>query len=421
MNPEPTELPVRDIDIITIIHLIEHLKNPEIYLKKWIKSIKKNGTIIIVLPLDDEEYLEHLKIYTLEDIKKLIQPLCHSYGLEIRDRVGGRKEAIAVLQFRETTKVSIKIDPSITPDKRFVPTDVYLEVTNYCNLSCFMCPNKSLKRKRGFMSWELFKKIVDECSEIEGKGIDFYLHHQGEPLLDPLLVKRIKYIKSKCKKSHVTFSTNGTLLTKKKSEEILEAGLDFMVFSLDSIDPDIYSEIRGTKLETVMKNINHLLETRDRLKSKVAITMQMVLCDKNKHEEKIFKKMWADKKVRIVVKYMHNFLTEGTSFITDKLSNRQLLPCMQPFMYLMVYWNGDLGLCCWDADHYIDLGNLKTKSVLEAFNSEPFRKIREAMLIGDCKDIFPCNQCSQIYGYDMNIHIYSKRLRVKKEDVKEKR
>jgi MoaA/NifB/PqqE/SkfB family radical SAM enzyme len=307
----------------------------------------------------------------------------------------------------------MEIDPNITSDKRFVPTDVYLEVTSFCNASCYMCPHKDLKRKKGHMSWKIFKKVVDECSEIEGKGIYFFLHYFGEPLLDPLLPKRIKYIKDKCKTSYVSFSTNGSLLTKEKSEQILKAGLDYMVFSLDSINPKTFSEMRGLNLDTVLKNINDLIEVRDRLKSKVSITMQMVLCEKNKHEEKAFKEMWADKKVRIVIKGMHNMLTQGTSYMTKKLTDKQLLPCMQPFMQLMVYWNGDLGLCCWDANHYMDLGNIRDKPVLEAFNTEPYKKIREAMLTRNCKDIYPCNICSQIYGYDMNVSIFNKKLRIK--------
>lgn len=411
---EPSELPVKDLDVITIIHLIEHLSNPEEYLRLWLKSIKKTGTAIIIIPLDDN-YPEHTKMYTLDDVKNLVEPLSETYEIIVRNRMKGIKEAIAILRFNIGYPVLVKIDPYITSDKTFLPTDIYLEVSNLCNATCYMCPYKDLKRKRGFMNWELFKEIINNCTDIQGKGIEFYLHNFGEPLLDTLLVERIKYIKNKCQKSKVNFSTNAALLTKEKSEEIIKAGLDCMVISLDSLDPEIYSEMRGLKLEIVMKNVNDLLDLITKLKSNLSVTMQMVLCDKNKHEEEDFKKMWKDKKVRIVVKYMHNFLTQGTSYLTDKLSDKQLLPCMQPFMHLMIYWNGDLGLCCWDADHYINLGNIKDKSIIEIFNTEQYKNIRKSMLDGDCKHIFPCNKCSQIYGQDMNISIFKKRVRIKKD------
>jgi MoaA/NifB/PqqE/SkfB family radical SAM enzyme len=315
------------------------------------------------------------------------------------------------------TKINVDIDPYITSDKTFLPTDIYLEVTSFCNATCYMCPHKTLKREKGIMSWNLVTKIIDDCITLEGKGITFHLQYMGEPLLDPLRSEKIKYIKSKCKKSKVVFNTNGSLLTKEKSEQILKAGIDCIIISLDSLDPKTYLEMRGLELEPVIKNIDDLLEVRNRLKSNIKITMQMVICDKNKHEEKQFKEMWVNKQVRIVIKHMHSFLTEGTSSITDKLSKEQLFPCMQPFMHLMVYWNGDLGVCCWDADHSVDLGNIQDTPLLEAFNSEPYKKIRKAMLVKDCKDIIPCNTCSQIYGHDMNVCIFDKRVRIKKQTM----
>ena len=36
-----------------------------------------------------------------------------------------------------------------------------LEITNHCNLGCYMCPvgTQTMKRQRGFMSMELIEKI----------------------------------------------------------------------------------------------------------------------------------------------------------------------------------------------------------------------------------------------------------------------
>lgn len=82
--------------------------------------------------------------------------------------------------------------------------------------------------------------------------------------------------------------------------------------------------------------------------------------------------------------------------------------------YLMVYWNGDLGLCCWDADKYMNLGNIKDSSIIELFNSPTFKEIRKNMLELNCEDLYPFNQCSQIYGCNMNLAIFNKRVRIKK-------
>lgn len=47
------------------------------------------------------------------------------------------------------------------------PFLLILEPTNLCNLHCPTCPTGSgrLKRKKGTMSFELFKKIIDEVGD----------------------------------------------------------------------------------------------------------------------------------------------------------------------------------------------------------------------------------------------------------------
>ena len=317
----------------------------------------------------------------------------------------------------DTVKVNTE---NIDPNRTFLPTDVYIETTNYCNAGCFMCPNKNLKRARGFMSWELFQKIINELQTIEHSGLDVFLHHFGEPLMDPLLSKRVSYAKAKLKKSIVTFSTNASLLTYQKSIELIKAGLDEVIFSLDAATKETYSQMRMCNFDNVVKNVNDFFKAKKELNGKVLATCQLIECDKNKHEVKAFREMWTNKcgdnEPRIVIKPMHNFLTQGTSIMTQKLSEKQLLPCLQPFTYLFIYWNGDVALCCWDADHYMKLGNVNDKPILELYNSDEYKRIRKAML-DKTVDFFPCNKCSQIFGKDMNCWIYQKKLRIKKDDV----
>ena len=40
----------KDFDVVTMIHVIEHIKEPVSYLKKVIKLIKKKGILIIETP-----------------------------------------------------------------------------------------------------------------------------------------------------------------------------------------------------------------------------------------------------------------------------------------------------------------------------------------------------------------------------------
>ncbi len=44
------------------------------------------------------------------------------------------------------------------PTVGLYPQEIVLELTNHCNLACFMCPHEKWNAKKGMMSIELFKK-----------------------------------------------------------------------------------------------------------------------------------------------------------------------------------------------------------------------------------------------------------------------
>ena len=83
-----------------------------------------------------------------------------------------------------------------------------------------------------------------------------------------------------------------------------------------------------------------------------------------------------------------------------ELSETQLHRCIYPFNTMIIYSNGEVGLCCWDYDNEVKLGNIQKRSLLEVYNSEQFMKFRQAQIRMDCKDIELCSGCSQIYGRD---------------------
>lgn len=70
-----------------------------------------------------------------------------------------------------------------------LPTVLMIENTNHCNAECVMCPRDTLSRKRGFMDFALFEKIIKEASSESHKPAT-HLHGFGEPMLDKLLPKR---------------------------------------------------------------------------------------------------------------------------------------------------------------------------------------------------------------------------------------
>ena len=56
-------------DVIIMSHVIEHLKFPEEYIIDARKRLKDNGLLLVVLPAHDRVWIEHPKVWTLNDMR----------------------------------------------------------------------------------------------------------------------------------------------------------------------------------------------------------------------------------------------------------------------------------------------------------------------------------------------------------------
>ena len=71
-----------------------------------------------------------------------------------------------------------------------------------------------MTREGGFMEFDLFKKIIDDCNDLE----HLCMHNWGEPLLHKDIFRMIEYAKNKGV-NYVVMNTNGTLLTDKMIDQ----------------------------------------------------------------------------------------------------------------------------------------------------------------------------------------------------------
>jgi MoaA/NifB/PqqE/SkfB family radical SAM enzyme len=123
------------------------------------------------------------------------------------------------------------------------PVCLYLETTNRCNLLCTTCPRTFEELEPpADMSWDLFTSIVDQFPRIAR----VVLHGVGEPMMVPALPRMIRYLKDRG--VYVLFNTNGTLLTRRAGEQLIDAGLDELRVSLDAADPGTFTRVRGRDL-----------------------------------------------------------------------------------------------------------------------------------------------------------------------------
>ena len=94
-------------DIINMSHVLEHLDNDSDVLKKMVSYLNPKGKVIVTVPISDEPYWEHKKIYTPETLIKLAQGLDIGFNLiqRIGDNIKGDgspcEEAILVLNMED--------------------------------------------------------------------------------------------------------------------------------------------------------------------------------------------------------------------------------------------------------------------------------------------------------------------------------
>jgi len=279
----------------------------------------------------------------------------------------------------------------------YLPVRLWVEPTSYCNLTCVMCPNKDLdKSQKGYMDFELFRKIIDEASRFV---FDVHLLHRGESLLHPDFFRMVRYAHEA---GLVTrFHTNGTLLDEDKAHRLIESGLDQFAFSFDGYDRETYERIRlKGNFEKTVGNIIRFLEIKKEMGARRPVTV-LELIDfpglfrgdggkKRKAFLSRFKGLPLDK---VKVKNLHNWAGDTT----DLPKKGPYLPCTFPWQALIIFWDGSVLPCTQDFHGESVLGNVRDSSLAMLWNSEPLVHLRQKIVSGDIEGLATCSRCDRLW------------------------
>lgn len=280
------------------------------------------------------------------------------------------------------------------------PKNLMVEVTNACNLRCIMCDNRKMKRKRGFMSLDTYKLVLENAKEI---GIEMVgLYTTGESLLHPKIFDFIKMAKEKGFK-YVYLTTNGIPLNEQKINKILGSGLDSIKFSIDAASKEVYERLRpGGDFDLLYKNVKLLREIRDRKKSKLKIYSSFVLTNKNYHELKKFKEFWKDLMDEIILYIVTNQASHQTKefdgLVPENLKeiimkNKEKY-CNRLWNRVIVTYDGKFTICPEDFEAELIYGDIHKESMKKAWNNEKMKKFRLMFKTGDFKLSLRCKTCN---------------------------
>jgi radical SAM protein with 4Fe4S-binding SPASM domain len=120
------------------------------------------------------------------------------------------------------------------------PFLVVWDVTYACNLKCKHCYANAGKKINDELSTEQAKQAIDTLSEA---SVPIVALSGGEPLVRSDLFELSKYAHEKG--IYVAIATNGTLITKKKAQEMKKANIEFVQISLDGANVETHDNFRG--------------------------------------------------------------------------------------------------------------------------------------------------------------------------------
>lgn len=133
-----------------------------------------------------------------------------------------------------------------------------IELTTRCPLRCRMCIREGFKDWRtGDMSMADFKRLMPHFKDVE----TVILEGWGESLLQKNLIEAIRLVKGEG--SQVGFVTSGKGLNKDYISELINAGVDFIGFSLSGATPGTHNSIRvNSDLQTLLSDIKGFNEIK---------------------------------------------------------------------------------------------------------------------------------------------------------------
>lgn len=305
--------------------------------------------------------------------------------------------------YKERTKLETVI-PLSTP---FI---LYLDPSSICNLQCSFCPcgrahdnlwSKSKRNSIGIMDFDLYKKIIDDCSEFPEKIKCLRLYKEGEPLLNPRFTDMIAYAKASERFEHIDTTTNGTMLNPELNRKIVEAGLTRINISVEGTSAEDYKKICGREIDfdRFVDNIRDLYEHRKNLHIFIKTVSAETDPEKNSEMKKRFYNIFGDICDEIAFEYVSpcwpgfdDEIHYSEGIYGNKI--QQFTVCPRIFYILTINSDGAATQCIVDWNRRMIIGDAKTQKLREIWKS--MDTCRMIHLEGNRRNMVGCSECMEI-------------------------
>ena len=265
---------------------------------------------------------------------------------------------------------------------------VLVELTSKCNLRCGMCPLPVLRRPYEDMDFSLVEKAE---REIHGLGMKLkWLHEMGEPLLYSRIDDAIRLF------PEASISTNGLVLTEEVGAKLLNSPLKRLRISVDSINPKVYPQLRtGGDFDKLVDMTKKFLEQAKGHPIRIEIQKMRSRMTVDETVDD-FRKLFELKKyrnARVIERTCEAFDVNEETDLHGKFYG-----CVQGafFNWIVIFADGRVTHCCYDAHGDQIIGDLRTQSLTEIIEGS---KLVQMQALFDKRDFSELPRCAECFKH----------------------
>lgn len=289
------------------------------------------------------------------------------------------------------------------------PFVLFVDPSSACNFRCTFCPTgdlallKSVNRFQGTLKLADFEKIVNDVRQFEVPIKVLRLYKDGEPFVNKNLAEMIGIAKESTCFEAIDTTTNGALLTHEKSEKIVSAGIDLINISIDGLDSAQFLKFAKAKIDfdKFLENIKYLYSIRGRCKIVIKTTKEIIGNDRVSEFYDTFGEMCDQIGIENTSPCWPDFDVEermGITITEGLYGNEILEQTACPYLFYSMSVNSDMkaSACFVDWSRDLIIGDVRTNSLVEIWDSKEMNAHRLAHLSGKRDLHDTCGNCGQI-------------------------
>jgi hypothetical protein len=264
---------------------------------------------------------------------------------------------------------------------------IHLDTFSYCNAKCAFCSYHKMTRPKGKMSLELFSKVVDEMATWP-VPVEISPVHYGEFFLNPDWYYILKHIEERLPNCRISIPTNGSQFTEELMDKLASIkNLYYLSFSLYAHDVDTYKSLIGLSEECFHK-VEAAFHSMRRRRPDVGVVLGSTFSSLFMSPFETYKLQvkWGD------YANSHDITLNKSHGFTKSFPTKEV--CSDPFLCLVVLWDGRVCCCCMDPNGELIVGDANSSKIMEIWNGEAINKIRKYHNDGNRVAIPMCDSCT---------------------------